>query len=253
MVLFCQGSVSGLDNFRISIFGHAENSVIILITHFRGPQGAGPRAPINDAYTHRDMSHAAFNSFDSCGLIGTRRTRLPATNKKARDRSPRALLPYGVARPSRLAAAVSRQQLRVGFAHRTAVLTPQQRERASRSSTVCRLAVRIARPGLLGTPGLAFLVRETDGSAFASAPPAPPRRLRNCRSADEDTRDSTLLRDHRFSRDRRSSRPRRSAAFATAHTPCRSMLHIIRQCASTFSNHAARPRGVPRTVSFMNG
>lgn len=42
--------------------------------------------------------------------------------------------------------------------HRTAILTPQRRECASRSSTVWGLlTVRIARPGLLGTPGLAFL------------------------------------------------------------------------------------------------
>jgi hypothetical protein len=60
-------------------------------------------------------------------------------------------------RPSRLTSAVSQEQLREDYFHRTAILTPLGRECASRSSTVCVTAVRDARPGLLGTPGLVLL------------------------------------------------------------------------------------------------
>jgi hypothetical protein len=53
--------------------------------------------------------------------------------------------------------------------HRTTILTPQRRKCASRSNTVWGLTVRIARPGLLGTPGLAFLVTASAGGRVLQA------------------------------------------------------------------------------------
>ena len=49
---------------------------------------------------------------------------------------------------------MSREQLREGYAPSNRNFDPQRRERASRSSTVCVMAVHDARPGPLGTPGL---------------------------------------------------------------------------------------------------
>jgi len=70
-------------------------------------------------------------------------------------------------------AAVSWEQLREDSLYRTAILTPQRRECASRSSTVWVTAVHDARPGLLGTPGLVLFWLPPQPASTSRQPPMP--------------------------------------------------------------------------------